>query len=558
MNTGITMRAGYRCGLALAAGAALGLAWGGAANADVVLRNLDVATGSGTGFFDAAHAKSVSFRTPGRVQYALDAATLAVTINAASTPVVEMRTGQGLPTTLYGTLQSPAVATGNMRFTARGIRLYQASQYWLHARAVMPSDYTWLGGSPQTLPSGPFTVGTYILNNAVTSGTYNRFSLEARPIVVTNVPGAPVTTLGTASALFSGRWKACAWGLNAGEQDVLLDSVDLDLRLDAGGALEAALWTGVGQPATQVAALAPVGTVAGEGLFTFRPAAAVRLTPGTQYWTRVISNTGQVVDWRASGQGLATSNVATPGPMIFSAGGATGSPSSLQNSYAVLGAPIITANIQGAAEAIGTTVGLTTESKDFGFTVGGARGLDFLGATLTLRVPAGVTPRVELWAGGATPTTQLQVLRAPTAYTADVVQDYRFEASRPERLAAGQSYWLRAQRAGTGGYEWVQVNPNTLPTGVAANPRYLFNGAASGVYNRVAVLGSWASCAADFNGDGQVDDVDFVLFAQQYDLFVCSAPGMPAGCAADLDDNGQVDDVDFVLFAQQYDGFVCP
>lgn len=65
----------------------------------------------------------------------------------------------------------------------------------------------------------------------------------------------------------------------------------------------------------------------------------------------------------------------------------------------------------------------------------------------------------------------------------------------------------------------------------------------------------FAGCPADLNGDQQVDDVDFVLFAQGYDVFDCT---LQPPCAADLNGDGVVDDIDFVLFAQGYDLFVCP
>lgn len=62
------------------------------------------------------------------------------------------------------------------------------------------------------------------------------------------------------------------------------------------------------------------------------------------------------------------------------------------------------------------------------------------------------------------------------------------------------------------------------------------------------------ACPADFNGDKLVDDIDFVLFAQAYDLG--TAP--PAGRDFDLTNDGLVDDADFVLFATAYDQFTCP
>lgn len=63
-----------------------------------------------------------------------------------------------------------------------------------------------------------------------------------------------------------------------------------------------------------------------------------------------------------------------------------------------------------------------------------------------------------------------------------------------------------------------------------------------------------APCPADFNRDGFVDDTDFVVFAQNYDLF--SVP--PADATTDLNSDGFVDDTDFVIFAAAYDAFVCP
>jgi len=66
------------------------------------------------------------------------------------------------------------------------------------------------------------------------------------------------------------------------------------------------------------------------------------------------------------------------------------------------------------------------------------------------------------------------------------------------------------------------------------------------------------NCPADFNGDLQVDDSDFVLFAGAYDLLDCADPNMAPGCPADINIDGLVDDLDFVLFASAYDQLICP
>ncbi|MFO0859960.1 MAG: glycoside hydrolase family 15 protein [Phycisphaerales bacterium] len=65
-------------------------------------------------------------------------------------------------------------------------------------------------------------------------------------------------------------------------------------------------------------------------------------------------------------------------------------------------------------------------------------------------------------------------------------------------------------------------------------------------------------CPADLNGDGFVDDADFVLFAAAYDTLDCADPGMPSGCPSDLNADGLVEDSDFVIFAAAYDALLCP
>lgn len=64
-------------------------------------------------------------------------------------------------------------------------------------------------------------------------------------------------------------------------------------------------------------------------------------------------------------------------------------------------------------------------------------------------------------------------------------------------------------------------------------------------------------CPADYNCDQQVDDLDFVIFADAYSIFDCSEGTMPAGCPSDLNNDGFVDDLDFVIFADAYTALLC-
>lgn len=67
-----------------------------------------------------------------------------------------------------------------------------------------------------------------------------------------------------------------------------------------------------------------------------------------------------------------------------------------------------------------------------------------------------------------------------------------------------------------------------------------------------------AACPSDFNGDGQVDDADFIIFVASYNILDCSDPSMPAGCPGDLDQSNLVDDADFVIFVAAYNELLCP
>jgi len=63
-----------------------------------------------------------------------------------------------------------------------------------------------------------------------------------------------------------------------------------------------------------------------------------------------------------------------------------------------------------------------------------------------------------------------------------------------------------------------------------------------------------ASCPADFNSDGLVDDGDFVVFVAAYNEL--EVP--PANPWCDMTADLMVDDQDFVVFVAAYDALVCP
>lgn len=65
-------------------------------------------------------------------------------------------------------------------------------------------------------------------------------------------------------------------------------------------------------------------------------------------------------------------------------------------------------------------------------------------------------------------------------------------------------------------------------------------------------------CLGDFNGDGLVDDADFVIFVAAYNLLTCDDPAMPPGCPTDIYLDGLIDDRDFIIFSQSYNLLFCP
>ncbi|MFO0861040.1 MAG: hypothetical protein U0570_10815 [Phycisphaerales bacterium] len=64
-------------------------------------------------------------------------------------------------------------------------------------------------------------------------------------------------------------------------------------------------------------------------------------------------------------------------------------------------------------------------------------------------------------------------------------------------------------------------------------------------------------CPADLDDNSMVNDMDFNLFASEYDMYFCDDPAMPLGCPADFNHDGLVDDFDFVMFNDAYNIGLC-
>jgi hypothetical protein len=110
-------------------------------------------------------------------------------------------------------------------------------------------------------------------------------------------------------------------------------------------------------------------------------------------------------------------------------------------------------------------------------------------------------------------------------------------------IDAGRAYFLVMY------YELAVNNPTGGRNGGSFN--------CSWERNLFAYFNTRGPCPADLNGDGVVDDADFVLFAAAYNLLYCSNAAMPEKCPADLNNDGYVDDTDFPIFAIAYDQLLC-
>lgn len=98
-----------------------------------------------------------------------------------------------------------------------------------------------------------------------------------------------------------------------------------------------------------------------------------------------------------------------------------------------------------------------------------------------------------------------------------------------------------------------------LPNSMGSNGTWAFQADLAGFTSTAIFVATIeGECPADLNGDGFVEDSDFVIFAEAYNILDCADPAMPAGCAADLNADGFVDDSDFVVFASAYNELLCP
>jgi len=101
-----------------------------------------------------------------------------------------------------------------------------------------------------------------------------------------------------------------------------------------------------------------------------------------------------------------------------------------------------------------------------------------------------------------------------------------------------------------------RVNPETREVTLVADLGPQVTADVRGKMNFTS-LAQFTNCPGDLNLDGVVDDADFVVFVQAYDVLDCADEAMLPPCGADLNGDLFVDDGDFVGFVVGYNGLVC-
>lgn len=165
----------------------------------------------------------------------------------------------------------------------------------------------------------------------------------------------------------------------------------------------------------------------------------------------------------------------------------------------------------------------------------------------------------------------------PLAWTASHELDYvhvgREVASvlpHTSKPCPGSSLLLTAHAPGATSFQWRHNGISLAGETSATLDIPSISGDSDGIYDCIVDSGAGTCggtltaparvivCRADFTCDAAVDDSDFIVFANAYNVLVCEDPAMPLGCPADLNGDDMVDDSDFVLFAGAYNTLLCP
>lgn len=160
----------------------------------------------------------------------------------------------------------------------------------------------------------------------------------------------------------------------------------------------------------------------------------------------------------------------------------------------------------------------------------------------------------------ATGDTSVKIQQPPAGSTID--QSARVVAVAEADGALGRvDFFVNGSYAATDTiapfvWNWSTANLPSAIYAVVAKAYELQNGTEA--VSAPVVITVRHACPADLNGDRLVEDSDFVIFGQAYNVLACESTSMPLGCPADLNSDSVVDDGDFVIFVSAYVELLCP
>ena len=178
------------------------IACGGAANADVIISNLDGNDGSQTADINALRCKGMGFYMPAGDDYILDSAVLRLeTFGSDIRPIIEIWSDAG------GNASAPLTRLNNPSFAASGIANYEFTadagfvlsadtHYWVVAYGEDGADRVdWKASSPSVIPTG------YAVHDRATFGTSGPPPVNTSSIVVSYALNAHVVPAPAGMAL---------------------------------------------------------------------------------------------------------------------------------------------------------------------------------------------------------------------------------------------------------------------------------------------------------------------------------------------------------------------
>ena len=162
----------------------------GSAQADVILSNLSLPSGSGTGFGANVTTQYKGFNfVMGSTDHTLTQVVLALGgLDPMPNPLVEIWSdASGSPGAPLFALDNPLVpitVEAEYTFTASSpFTLVAGTSYWLYVRSdpVDGDDFRWDGSNPATFPTGPGASAIRYEFNGNTSSSFNRLQIEGDP-----------------------------------------------------------------------------------------------------------------------------------------------------------------------------------------------------------------------------------------------------------------------------------------------------------------------------------------------------------------------------------------